>query len=56
MSKGNLFTALRAAFPADLATRFTGKGAWRKRLPQIVDTLEALGRVRRQGDVLTAAD
>ncbi|WP_294261547.1 hypothetical protein [Propionivibrio sp.] len=41
---------------ADLATRFTGKGAWRKRLPQIVDTLEALGRVRRQGDVLTAAD
>ena len=34
---------------ADLAARFTGKGAWKKRLPQIVDTLEALGRVRRQG-------
>lgn len=41
---------------ADLAARFTGKGAWKKRLPQIVDTLEALGRVRRSGDVLTAAD
>jgi hypothetical protein len=26
-----------------------------KRLPQIIDTLEALGRVRRQGDVVTAA-
>ncbi|MBK7326333.1 MAG: class I SAM-dependent DNA methyltransferase, partial [Propionivibrio sp.] len=34
---------------ADLAARFAGKGAWKKRLPQIVDTLEALGRVRRQG-------
>jgi hypothetical protein len=31
------------------AARFTGKGPWKKRLPQIVDTLEALGRVRRQG-------
>ena len=41
---------------AELAARFTGKGSWKKRLPQIVDTLEALGRVRRQGDVLTAAD
>jgi hypothetical protein len=34
---------------ADLAARFTGKGPWKKRLPQIIDTLEALGRVRRQG-------
>ncbi|MFZ2852723.1 MAG: DNA methyltransferase [Rhodocyclaceae bacterium] len=39
---------------ADLAARFTGKGPWKKRLPQIIDTLEALGRVRRQGDVVTA--
>jgi hypothetical protein len=31
----------------DLAARFTGKGPWKKRLPQIIDTLEALGRVRR---------
>jgi hypothetical protein len=40
---------------ADLAARFTGKGPWKKRLPQIIDTLEALGRVRRQGDIVTAA-
>ena len=39
-----------AAAPLDeaaLAARFTGKGPWKKRLPQIIDTLEALGRVRR---------
>ena len=39
-----------AATPLDeaaLAARFTGKGPWKKRLPQIIDTLEALGRVRR---------
>jgi hypothetical protein len=35
---------------ADLAAHFTGKGPWKKRLPQIIDTLEALGRVRRQGE------
>ena len=32
---------------ADLAARFAGKGPWKKRLPQIIDTLEALGRIRR---------
>ncbi|MEO8411517.1 MAG: type IIL restriction-modification enzyme MmeI, partial [Propionivibrio sp.] len=39
---------------ADLAARFTGKGTWKKRLPQIIDTLEALGRVRRDaaGDLV----
>jgi hypothetical protein len=41
---------------ADLAARFTGKGAWKKRLPQIIDTLEALGRVRRQGKVAITID
>jgi len=40
---------------AELAARFTGKGAWKKRLAQIVDTLEALGRVRRQGALLSSA-
>jgi hypothetical protein len=40
---------------AELAARFTGKGAWKKRLSQIVDTLEALGRVRRQGALLASA-
>jgi hypothetical protein len=35
-----------------LAARFTGRGAWKKRLPDIVDSLTALGRVRpeRSGD------
>lgn len=27
-----------------LAEHFTGRGPWKKRLPQILDTLEALGR------------
>jgi hypothetical protein len=31
---------------ADLAARFTGKGPWKKRLPQLLDTLAALGRAR----------
>lgn len=37
--------------PLDLdaiAAHFTGKGPWKKRLPQLLDTLEALGRVRPQ--------
>ncbi len=38
----------------ELAARFTGKGPWKKRLPQIIDTLEALGRVRRQGKAILA--
>ncbi|MBI4988720.1 MAG: class I SAM-dependent DNA methyltransferase [Rhodocyclales bacterium] len=35
---------------ADLAARFTGKGPWKKRLPQLLDTLVALGRARQSGD------
>jgi hypothetical protein len=31
---------------------FTGRGAWRKRLPQIIDTLIAVGRARRGKDGL----
>jgi hypothetical protein len=34
---------------ADLAARFTGKGPWKKRLPQLLDTLVALGRARQSG-------
>jgi len=30
----------------ELALRFTGRGPWKKRLPQILDTLAALGRAR----------
>ena len=32
-----------------LADRFTGRGPWKKRLPQILQTLEALGRARADG-------
>jgi len=28
---------------------FKGKGPWKKGLPRILDTLEALGRARREG-------
>jgi hypothetical protein len=33
---------------ADIAARFTGRGAWKK--PEILDTLTALGRARRVED------
>ena len=33
---------------AALAQAFTGRGAWKKRLPQILQTLEALGRARAE--------
>jgi len=29
-----------------IAARFQGRGPWKKRLPQILDTLIAIGRVR----------
>lgn len=35
-----------------IAACFTGRGAWKKRLPQIIDTLVAVGRVRRRIDGL----
>jgi len=42
-------TVTQAARPLDLdqlADHFTGRGAWKKRLPDIVDSLAALGRVK----------
>jgi hypothetical protein len=33
-----------------LAEHFSAKGAWKKRLPQLVETLVALGRAERGGD------
>ena len=30
----------------DLAAHFKGKGPWKKRLPQLLDTLVALGKAR----------
>jgi hypothetical protein len=32
-----------------LEARFKGRGPWKKSLPRILDTLEALGRARREG-------
>lgn len=42
-----ILVATPAALPeAALAERFTGRGPWKKRLPQILATLEAVGRAR----------
>jgi hypothetical protein len=35
---------------AAIAERFTGKGPWKKRLPQLLETLVALGRARVNDD------
>ena len=43
-----VLAAARAPLADDaIAACFTGRGAWKKRLPQIIDTLVAVGRVRR---------
>jgi hypothetical protein len=34
----------------EIETRFKGRGPWKRSLPRILDTLEALGRARREGD------
>ena len=34
----------------EIEARFKGKGPWKKGLPRILETLEALGRARREGD------
>jgi hypothetical protein len=48
-----VLTAARAPLADDaIAACFTGRGAWKKRLPQIIDTLVAVGRVRRRKDGL----
>ena len=46
---------LLAASPAPLPLSaieagFKGKGPWKKGLPRILETLEALGRARREGE------
>lgn len=46
-----VLTAARAPLADEaIAACFTGRGAWKKRLPQIIDTLIAVGRVRRRKD------
>jgi hypothetical protein len=48
-----VLTAARAPLADDaIAACFTGRGPWKKRLPQIIDTLVAVGRVRRRKDGL----
>ncbi|MCE2916814.1 MAG: hypothetical protein LW768_14890, partial [Rubrivivax sp.] len=42
-----LATAPRPQTQAEIETRFNGRGVWRKRLPTILQTLEAIGRAER---------
>ena len=44
-----LITATAALSLAALEASFKGKGPWKKGLPRILETLEALGRARREG-------
>jgi len=37
-----------------IAARYTGRGPWKKRLPQLLDTLVALGRARHGPNGYTA--
>ncbi|MBK9086587.1 MAG: class I SAM-dependent DNA methyltransferase [Sterolibacteriaceae bacterium] len=46
---GVLAQAAAAQSLDELAARFSGRGKWRKRLPQIIETLVALGRAREAG-------
>ena len=46
-----VLTTATAALPlAALEASFKGKGPWKNCLPRILETLEALGRARREGD------
>lgn len=38
----------------DIAARFTGRGPWKKRLPQLLAMLVALGRVQESGTAYVA--
>ncbi len=52
----DVLAAARSPIDDDaLAAHFTGRGPWKKRLPQIVETLVSLGRARRvEGGVIGA--
>ena len=39
---------------AAIAAQITGKGAWKKRLPDLLQTLVALGRARQEGEMWRA--
>ena len=53
----DLLSSAREPMSLDtIAAHFTGKGPWKRRLPQIVETLETLGRARRVGDGVLGAN
>ena len=35
---------------SEIEASFKGKGSWKKGLPRILETLQALGRTRREGE------
>lgn len=37
-----------------MATKITGKGLWKKRLPNLLQTLVVLGRARQEGEMWRA--
>ena len=46
-----VLTSATTALPQTaIEARFKGRGPWKKSLPRILDTLEALGRARREGN------
>ena len=47
---GVLTSAGRPVLLAGIEAEFTGRGPWKRRLPQILEALAALGRARRVGD------
>lgn len=49
-----LVSAGIALTEAEVAASFTGRGPWKRRLPQIVDTLIAVGRARKVGGKVQA--
>jgi hypothetical protein len=38
-----------------MEAEFTGRGPWKRRIPQILDALSALGRARQVNDLWTLA-
>ena len=46
-----LLTTAAAAMPlSTIKASFKGKASWRRGLPRILETLQALGRARQEGD------
>ena len=45
-----LYAGGTALTTADIEAKFKGRGPWKRSLPRILATLEALGRSRRDGD------